>query len=85
MLIANIQKAEQGKLITSIKIATSSPSVSHLLLADDSLFFYKANKEQCRVILGILRKYEAVSGQMINFSKSSIQFGHKLDDYKGRI
>ena len=73
MLIANIQKAEQGKLITSIKVATSSPSVSHLLLADDSLFFYKANKEQCRVILGILRKYEAVSGQMIN-----------LNDYKVR-
>ena len=86
VLIANIRKAEQEKLITGIKVATASPSVSHLLFANDSLFFCKANKEQCGVILGILKQYEAVSGQMINFSKSSIQFGHKVgDDIKAEI
>ncbi|KAG7556675.1 Reverse transcriptase domain [Arabidopsis suecica] len=80
VLIVNIRKAELDKLITGIKVATASPSVSHLLFADDSLFFCKANKEQCGVILGILKQYEAVSGQQINYSKSSIQFGHKVDD-----
>ncbi|KAG7578757.1 Ribonuclease H-like superfamily [Arabidopsis thaliana x Arabidopsis arenosa] len=80
VLIANIRKAERDKLITGIKVATASPSVSHLLFADDSLFFCKANKDQCGVILGILKQYEAVSGQQINYSKSSIQFGHKVDD-----
>jgi len=86
VFIANIRKAEQEKLITGIKVATASPSVSHLLFANDSLFFCKANKEQCGVILGILKQYEAVSGQMINFSKSSIQFGHKVgDDIKAEI
>ncbi|KAG7564174.1 Ribonuclease H domain [Arabidopsis suecica] len=80
VLIANIRKAEREKLITGIKVANASPSVSHLLFADDSLFFCKANKDQCEVILGILKKYEAVSGQQINFLKSSIQFGHKVDE-----
>jgi len=73
VLIANIRKAKQGKLITSIKVATSIPSVSHLLFTDDSLFFCKADKDRCGIILGILKQYEAVSGQMINFVKSSIQ------------
>ncbi|KAG7584349.1 Ribonuclease H-like superfamily [Arabidopsis suecica] len=80
VLIANIKKAELENLITGIKVSTASPSVSHLLFADDSLFFCKANKEQCGVILGILKQYEAVSGQQINFSKSSLQFGYKVDE-----
>jgi len=80
VLIANIRKAEQRKLITGMKVDTASSSVTHLLFADDSLFFCKASKEQCGVILEILKQYEAVSGQQINFSKSSIQFGHKVDD-----
>ncbi|KAL9840753.1 putative RNA-directed DNA polymerase [Arabidopsis thaliana] len=80
VLIANIRKAERQNLITGIKVATPSPAVSHLLFADDSLFFCKANKEQCGIILEILKQYESVSGQQINFSKSSIQFGHKVED-----
>jgi len=67
-------------LLTGIKVATSSPSVSHILCVDDNLFFCKTNKEQCGVILGILKQYEAVSGQMIKNFKCSIQFDHKVDD-----
>ena len=79
-LIVNIKKAEREKLSTGIKVARACPPISHLLFADDSLFFCKAKSEECQIILRILKEYEVVSGQQINFEKSSIQFGHKIDE-----
>ena len=79
-LIANIRKAEREKQLTGIKVARACPSVSHLLFADDSLFFCKAQREECHTILRILKEYEVASGQLINFEKYSIQFGHKIED-----
>ena len=79
-LIANIKRAERGKQLTGMKVARACPSISHLLFADDSLFFCKAKKEECQTILRILKEYEAVSGQLINLEKSSIQFGHKIEE-----
>ncbi|XP_023645887.1 uncharacterized protein LOC111832631 [Capsella rubella] len=80
VLISNIRKAEQEKLITGIKVANKCPPISHLLFADDSLFFCKTTREQCETILRMLKKYEMASGQQINFAKSSIQFGHKVEE-----
>ena len=79
-LIVNIKKAEREKLLTGIKVARVCPPISHLLFADDSLFFYKAKSEECQIILRILKEYDVVSGQKINFEKSLIQFGHKIDE-----
>ena len=79
-LISNIKKAEREKQLTGIKVARACPSISHLLFADDNLFFCKAQKEECHTILRILKEYEKASGQLINFDKSSIQFGHKIEE-----
>ena len=76
----NIKKAERVKQLTGMKVARACPAISHLLFADDSHFFCKANREECQTILRILKEYEAVSGQQINFQKSSIQFGHKIEE-----
>lgn len=77
-LVVNIKKAERNNQLTGIKVARACPPISHLLFAYDSLFFCKAQREECQTILRILKEYEGVSGQQINFKKSSIQFGHKI-------
>ena len=73
-LIANIKKTEREKKLTWIKVARACPLISHLLFADDSFFFCKAKREECQIIFRNLKEYEVVSGQLINFQKSSIQF-----------
>ena len=79
-MIENIKKEERGQQLTEIKVARACPSISHLLFADDILFFCKAKKEECHTIFRILKEYEVVSRQLINFDKSSIQFGHKIEE-----
>ena len=79
-LVTNIKKAERNKQLTGLKVARACPPISHLLFADDSIFFCKAQNEECQTIIRILKEYEGVSGQQINFEKSSVQFGHKIEE-----
>lgn len=78
--IANIKKAERERETTNMNKGCKGlpfDSISHLLFADDSLFFIKAQKDECQTIIRILKEYEATSGQLINFQ---IQFGHKIEE-----
>ena len=78
VLISHIKQAERNKDITGIKIARGSPSTSHLLFADDSLFFCKAEQSQCEELVRIIDVYGKASGQQLNKSKSSVLFGSKV-------
>ena len=55
-------------------MATSAPMVSHLLFVDDSLLFFKANRESADEVKDVLHIYCRASGQRINMDKSSIHF-----------
>lgn len=49
-------------------------SINHLQFADGMLIFSKDSKNQIRMIIYVLRSFEAFSGLRINFSKS-IMYG----------
>ena len=71
VLISLIQEAERSKKITGMKIARSCPAVSHLLFADDNLFFCKAESSQCQELMRIINVYGYASGQQLNKEKIS--------------
>lgn len=51
-----------------------APTISHLLFADDCYFFFRENASEAGVMKRILNIYEYNSGQMVNYSKSTITF-----------
>ncbi|CAA7027569.1 unnamed protein product [Microthlaspi erraticum] len=64
--------------ITGLKIAQTCPQISHLLFTDDSIFFCKADIQQCTELMRIFTCYGQASGQQLNATKSSIFFGSKV-------
>ncbi|CAA7044723.1 unnamed protein product [Microthlaspi erraticum] len=77
-LIAQLRGAKEEGRLTELKMARACPSVSHLLFADGSLFFCKADVVQCAELLKIIKCYGMASGQQLNTAKSSIFFGSKV-------
>ena len=65
-----------------IRLCRGAPPISHLLFADDSIFFCKASLDQARAIRAVLRLYENASGQQVNVSKSSISFGKGIPRHR---
>jgi hypothetical protein len=83
---ALISKAQALKLIHEIKIAPRAPEITHLLFADDSLLFCRANEEEANQIKSIITTYQQASGKLVNYNKSEILFSKKVQqDSKGVI
>lgn len=49
-------------------------STSHMLYADNLLIFANGGRNSIRKLLEVLRRYEGLSGKLINSNKSSIFF-----------
>jgi hypothetical protein len=81
-----LQNAVETNQIEPLKVCRSAPGVSHLLFADDSLLFFKANEDQAMRIHELLTKYATSTGQLINPGKCSLLFGKICpDEIKARI
>jgi hypothetical protein len=61
-----------------VTIATNAPPISHLLYADDSILFCRANPEEAIVIMNILKTYQEASGQKVNMDKSEMIFSPNI-------
>ncbi|CAA7021009.1 unnamed protein product [Microthlaspi erraticum] len=71
------RRAQRTGKLQGFRVANESPRINHLLFADDTMFFCKANVKCCKELNKILDNYAMVMGQMINFQKSSISFSNK--------
>lgn len=69
-----LNKTVTERKISGCKIQLEAPAVTHLLFADDSFLFCKADREEVSEIKRILQQYEMHSCQAINFQKSGIYF-----------
>ena len=70
------RKAQEENKLQGIRVATNSPSINHLLFADDTLFFCRTSNKNVSTLLKILSLYEQASGQRINPLKSGITFSN---------
>ena len=51
---------------------------THLLYADDVLIFCKGTQKNLKHIMGAFKDYGDISGQLVNWGKSSIYFGSSV-------
>ncbi|XP_074378027.1 uncharacterized protein LOC141719548 [Apium graveolens] len=73
-LSAIMRRYEEAGLLHGCKVARGAPSISHLLFTDDCYFFFRASQTEAAIMKDILVRYERLSGQVVNYSKSSITF-----------
>lgn len=84
-LSAIIRRHDSAGLIHGCTIARGAHTISHLLFADDCYFFFKATGGEAGVMRNILDRYEKESGQMINYSKSTVMFSPNTTEENRQI
>ncbi|KAK6775816.1 hypothetical protein RDI58_026817 [Solanum bulbocastanum] len=55
-----------------------SPKINHLSYADDTILFCSGQPKSMRKMMTILKRYELVSGQLINLDKSLVHLHEKI-------
>ncbi|CAA0832714.1 Uncharacterized mitochondrial protein AtMg01250, partial [Striga hermonthica] len=73
-LSAKIHNAAESGSYKGIRLSRNGPTLTHLLFADDTLLFCKAEEQQAAKILQILQAYHCFTRQQVNMVKSSIFF-----------
>ncbi|XP_060959373.1 uncharacterized protein LOC133030597 [Cannabis sativa] len=75
-----LQQYERNRWLTGCQVARGAPRVSHMLFADDSYVYCKANESEASRVLQLLQVYQRASGQQVNYAKSSIFFSNNTSD-----
>ncbi|GAA0141175.1 hypothetical protein LIER_02379 [Lithospermum erythrorhizon] len=61
-LTCMLRAAKTRHALTGIRISRESPSISHILFADDNMIFCRANEREGSEVKHILGEYEVASG-----------------------
>lgn len=69
---------EEGRILAT-KVGSGSVSVTHLFFANDSMLFGEASVEGANNMKKVIKEYEMMSGQLVNFEKSLIYFSGNTD------
>ncbi|KAA3477739.1 reverse transcriptase [Gossypium australe] len=84
-----ISKAKVDGRLKGTKVGRGNVAVSHLFFTDDCMLFGDASIEGASTMKAIIKEYELVSGQLVNFDKSLIYFsknvGSDIQDQVGGI
>jgi hypothetical protein len=68
-LSALLQKEVEMGGISPIKVCRNAPGISHLMFADGTMLFFRANEAEALKVKQVLNTYEAGTGQLINKAK----------------
>lgn len=80
-----LQHYESNHWIHGIKVCRQAPAISHMLFADDSYLYCKANTDEASRVMELLRMFEQASGQQISVDKSSVFFSTNVIPYNRQI
>lgn len=69
-----MKRAIDDGTVRGIKLNNSCPTLSHLLFADDFIFFLHGTILECQNLATLIRQYCFASGQAVNLNKSGIYF-----------
>lgn len=70
----------RNDLLKGIKASRHNSLISHLLFSDDNILFEEASLQCARVLKDLLKEYEWLSGQCVNFDKSTVFFSKNTCD-----
>jgi ribonuclease HI len=85
VLSSMVSEANNKRLLTGVPTSKYGPRVSHLIFADDSLFFCRSSLNQWNELTRLLQGYESASGQRLNCSKTAIFFSKNTPQDEKRI
>lgn len=77
-LSLSLKAAANNGSISGSRICLQAPTITHLLFADDIFLFFKASSSEASAVKEVLNRYELLSGQAVNYQKSSVFFSSNV-------
>ncbi|CAM8978422.1 unnamed protein product [Rhodiola kirilowii] len=66
--------------IRGVRIYRGASVITYLMFVDDCVLFLKANRNVVQWVSSLLKKYEKVSGQKVNLTKSEVVCSENVHD-----